>query len=94
MGEYVKNPKVEGLEIKIAVCRGKEKKDWETFFSKEMLVLLHETGFKSWYAGDFEELNDLPMFIESYNKLNTEYILYNTVDDILKEYSEYEHILK
>ncbi len=94
MGEYIKNPKIEGEEIKIAVCRGKEKENWEIFFSKEMLILLNEKGFISWYAGDFEEINDLPMYIELYDELNTKYIYYKTVDDILKEYPEYKHILK
>lgn len=85
MGEYIKNPKIEGEEIKIALCRGKEKENWEIFFSKEMLILLNEKGFISWYAGDFEEINDLPMYIELYDELNTKYIynlwrIFNKVD--------------
>lgn len=94
MGEYIKNPNAIGEEIKIAVCRGKDQNDWEIFFSKEMLTLLADVGFKSWYASEYEEGNNLLMFINSYDELNTSSIYYKTVDDIIKEYPEYEKVLK
>lgn len=89
MGEYVKHKEINGEEIKIGVCRGSSKTDWETPFSKDMLTELKEAGFEGWYAGSFDDSNVLDQFIEHHSELNTSFIKYRSVDDILVEYPEY-----
>lgn len=91
MGEYIKNTRVNGEEIKIGVCRGDK---WETWFTKDMLTLLKEKGFEDWYAGEFEnDSNTLNEFIENYEKIDTSFIKYSTITDIIEEYPEYKDIL-
>lgn len=93
MGEYIKhNSLIDAEEIKIGVCRGK---NWCTWFAKEMLILLERKGFQDWYGGEFTGgKNMLEEFINSYEEMDTSYIKYYSIEDILEEYPEYEEIFK
>lgn len=91
MGEYIKSRRIDGEEIKIGVCRGDK---WETWFAKDMLLLLKEKGFEDWYAGEFcGNANTLDEFIEKYEQIDTSFIKYSSITDIVEEYPEYEGIL-